>query len=259
MLSKKSEQFLVELRMYLISKGKNDAEMMSVIEELEDHLLQAEADGKSIETIVGYSPKAYMKSIGESMPLDFRQLIALIPMTILLIAAYFTLPYAILREFALSPIILVVVVIGAILGFGIFSFFLFKGMPKVFQSTWKTYFSISIVNVVVTSGFVLGIFWLNKQGFEPTFVATPFQNTLILIVCILIFIISAIYMKTWINIIVPIFIAFLSVTGHFVLNGNITEFTFVAIYVGLFLLVALIYFIFRKSKKSIATDLTRRI
>ena len=251
MLSKKSERFLVELRMYLISKGKVDEDMNSVIEELEDHLLQAEADGKSIETIVGNSPKAYMKSIGESMPLDLRQLTALAPMTILLIAAYFSLPYAILGQFALSPIILVVFVIAAILGIGMFAFFLFKGMPKFFHSTWKTFFLISIINIVVTSGMVLGIFWWNKQGFKPTFVATSFQNKMILIVCIAIFIISAIYMKTWINIIIPAFIAFTAIINLLVVNTDIQESIIIAIYAGLFILVALIYFMFRKSMKII--------
>lgn len=254
MLSKKSEQFLVELKMYLFSKGKNDEEILSVIEELEDHLLQAEADGKSMKSIVGNSPKAYMKSIGKSMPLDFRELVGLIPMTIILIASYFSFPYAISGQFTLSPFILIVFIIGAILGFGTLALFVFKGMPKLFHLTWKTFLFTSIINVIVTSGFVLGYYWWNKQGFQPTFVATPFQNTLILIVCILFFIISAIYMKTWINIIIPSFIAFFSVTGDFVLNGIIKESTFVIIYVCLFLLAALIYFIFKKSKKEIITD-----
>ena len=254
MLSKKSEQFLVELRMYLISKGKNDAEMISVIEELEDHLLQAEADGKSIETIVGNSPKAYMKSIGESMRLDFRQLARLFPMAIILIAAYITLPYAIWGDFALSPAILFFIFIGSFLGLGMFGLFMFKGAPKLFHSKWKFYLIYSLTYSFVTGGMILAFLWWNKQEFEPTFVATPFQNILIIIACIAIFILSAIYMKTWINIIAPTFIAFLSVTSHFVLNGNIKESTFIAIYVGLFLLTAIIYFIFRKSKKNIAAN-----
>lgn len=250
MLSKKSEQFIVELRMFLFSKGKNDADIISIIEELEDHLLQAEADGKSMESIVGNSPKAYMKSIGESMPLDFCELAGLIPMTILLIAAYISLPFTILGQFALSPIILVVVVIGSILGFGLFGFFLVKGIPKLLHSTWKTFFGISIINVVVTSGMVLGFLWWDKQGFKPTFVATSFQNKMILVVCIAIFIISAIYMKSWINIIIPAFVAFTAIINILVVDTDIKESTIITIYIGLFLFIGIIYFFFRKSKKS---------
>ena len=35
MLSEKSEAILLELRMYLISKGKNDQQIQDIIEELE--------------------------------------------------------------------------------------------------------------------------------------------------------------------------------------------------------------------------------
>jgi uncharacterized membrane-anchored protein len=59
MLSNKSERFLVELRMHLMSKGKNDNEINEITEELEDHLLQAEAEGKDVTHIVGESPKEY--------------------------------------------------------------------------------------------------------------------------------------------------------------------------------------------------------
>ena len=67
MVSKQAEQFLVELRMYLISKGKNDQEINEITEELEVHLMEAEAAGKDVSHIIGDSPKNYMKSIGESM------------------------------------------------------------------------------------------------------------------------------------------------------------------------------------------------
>jgi uncharacterized membrane-anchored protein len=45
MVPKKAEQFLVELRFYLMSKGKNDQEINEITEELEVHLMEAEAEG----------------------------------------------------------------------------------------------------------------------------------------------------------------------------------------------------------------------
>lgn len=81
MLSNKSEEFIIELRMYLMSKGKNDDEIKEVTQELEDHLQQAEAEGKSVEHITGESPREYMKSIGKEMGFDFRQIATLAPMT----------------------------------------------------------------------------------------------------------------------------------------------------------------------------------
>ena len=80
MLSKQADQFMIELRMYLMSKGKNDKEIIEVIDELNDHLLQAEAEGKSIKDITGESPRAYMKSIGQEMGFDARQFLSLAPL-----------------------------------------------------------------------------------------------------------------------------------------------------------------------------------
>lgn len=57
MLSMKSEQFLVELRMYLLQRGKKDEDINGIVEELEVHLIEAENKGKSVDTIIGKKPK----------------------------------------------------------------------------------------------------------------------------------------------------------------------------------------------------------
>ena len=117
MLSKQADQFMIELRMYLMSKGKNDKEINEVIDELNDHLLQAEAEGKSIKDITGESPRAYMKSIGQEMGFDVRQFLSLVPFTALLIIAYLCFTPAILGDFSLSKM----GVWGAIAGTSSFS------------------------------------------------------------------------------------------------------------------------------------------
>lgn len=71
-LSKKSKKFLEDLRIYLFSSGKDENEINEVVEELEAHLSEAEANGKSIEKIIGDSPKAYMQSVSKEMPVDYK-------------------------------------------------------------------------------------------------------------------------------------------------------------------------------------------
>ena len=71
-LSVKSEKFIDDLRVYLFSSGKNDQEIKEITEELEAHLHEAEQNGKSIDQIVGASPKEYMMSISSEMKTDYR-------------------------------------------------------------------------------------------------------------------------------------------------------------------------------------------
>ena len=48
MLSKESEKFLREFRMELMTRVKDEEEIDALEEELRDHLLEAEADGKHL-------------------------------------------------------------------------------------------------------------------------------------------------------------------------------------------------------------------
>ena len=81
-LSVKSNKFLDDLRVYLFSSGKNDQEIKEITEELEDHLYEAEQNGKSIDQIVGSSPKEYMMSISSEMKTDYRSWAKYIPLIV---------------------------------------------------------------------------------------------------------------------------------------------------------------------------------
>jgi len=56
-LSKKSQDFLENLRVYLFSSGKQWDEIEDIVNELEIYLFEAEKNGNSIEKIIGNSPK----------------------------------------------------------------------------------------------------------------------------------------------------------------------------------------------------------
>ena len=82
-LSDKSKKFIDDLRLYLFSSGKNDQEIKEITEELEDHLYEAELNGKSIERIIGASPKEYMMSISTEMKTDYKAWAKYIPLIII--------------------------------------------------------------------------------------------------------------------------------------------------------------------------------
>ncbi len=72
-LSTESTRFLEDLKVYLLASGKNEQATNEIVHELEDHLIEAEADGKSVRAITGDSPAAYIQSISHEMAFDSKQ------------------------------------------------------------------------------------------------------------------------------------------------------------------------------------------
>lgn len=71
-LSKRSQTFIEDLRVYLFSSGKKEEEIEEIVTELEDHLIEAEKRGKSTEEIIGNSPKTYMQQLSNEMKVDYK-------------------------------------------------------------------------------------------------------------------------------------------------------------------------------------------
>ncbi|MBT2684729.1 DUF1129 family protein [Bacillus sp. ISL-37] len=250
MVSKRAEQFLVELRMYLISKGKNDQEINEITEELEVHLTEAEAAGKDVSHIIGDSPKNYMKSIGESMKTDYRQLAGLVPLMILLLAAYLSIGPAIEGTFSVSQGTILFALVISSISILVYGLFLFKVMPKFFQSKWN-YVLFSGTFLAVTGLMVAFMFWYKSQKFEAVFVATPAQNNLIIVLCAVIFIGAALYTKTWFTVLIPLFLSMGPIATRFVPEEANNDPLYITITILAFLLasaVAIAIFIFQSKK-----------
>ncbi|MBT2692741.1 DUF1129 family protein [Bacillus sp. ISL-55] len=250
MVSKRAEQFLVELRMYLISKGKNDQEINEITEELEVHLTEAEAAGKDVSHIIGDSPKNYMKSIGESMKTDYRQLAGLVPLMILLISAYLSVGPAIEGTFSVSQGTIWFALVISSISILVYGAFLFKIMPKFFHSKWgyMIFFGISII---VTGIMVALMFWYKSQEFEAVFVATPSQNNLIIVLCAVIFIGAALYTKTWFTVLIPLFLSMGPIATRLIPEEANNDPLYITITILAFLLasaVAIAIFIFQSKK-----------
>ncbi len=72
-LSTESKRFLEDLKVYLLASGKNELATNEIVNELEDHLIEAEADGKSVRAITGDSPADYIQSISKEMAFDPKE------------------------------------------------------------------------------------------------------------------------------------------------------------------------------------------
>ncbi|MCT4780710.1 MULTISPECIES: HAAS domain-containing protein [Exiguobacterium] len=72
-LSDESRRFLEDLKVYLLASGKNEKATQDIVTELENHLQEAESDGKSVAAITGDSPAAYIQSIATEMTTDYHE------------------------------------------------------------------------------------------------------------------------------------------------------------------------------------------
>lgn len=251
MLSAKSEQFLLELRMHLIQHGKNDEDVNSIVEELESHLVESEKNGKSVESIVGNDPKQYIKSIGKTLPTDKKELFVLIPSTILVILAYLCYVPAIEGNFRISQNILLWGSIIVLLTLAVYAFVLFKGFPKLHNYPVKFGLLMVGVSVLVVGTWVGLYFWVNQKVDSNYFVATAEQSYIIAAVCILVFTLYALYTKSWITIIVAGVMSVGPIVERLIpQNINEDPFYISLTLIGMLIIaVLLILYFIRKSKK----------
>lgn len=203
-LSGQSKTFIENLRVYLFSSGKNSDEIEDIIDELENHLSQAEKRGKPIEKIIGNSPKDYMEMISNEMVIDYRTWFKYI--LLIIIGAFSITIIGDLLEGALSYSILEI--IGYIVITAIFIYAVLKGfkyISTIKQSLWKQ-MGILFPIVMLPGVLFFSLIFLNRAVDTPII---HFGNTISImigIITILFIIGMSIWAKTWILIVVVTFI-----------------------------------------------------
>ncbi|WLR42087.1 hypothetical protein LC087_15135 [Bacillus carboniphilus] len=197
MLSQKSEQFLVELKLHLMSKGKDEQQIVEVIEELEDHLMQAEAEGKSVDHIVGNSPKKYIKTISNELNTNLRQTIKYVLLAILYLVASSCFSSAIEGEFTLTAKNLSITGAGLFIGIPVLAWLYFKGIPKFYLSNWKFVFVSVFINMLLIAVFVGIHFIVEPFGDGIVYKGSTSFSYSIAILCVVIFILFAFIGKSW--------------------------------------------------------------
>ncbi|MFB1097238.1 HAAS domain-containing protein [Terribacillus sp. JSM ZJ617] len=200
-LSKESQTFLENLRIYLFASNKKEDEVNELMEELEDHLYEAEQNGKSVEHIIGKSPKAYMKEIEAVVETDGRFWLIYVPLILLNAFAYLIMNKAIADERDYSMLALIgnplVFIVTLLLLFGMYRFLAANKLSK--KVTVILYLLMGIAPFVMFLGILVGDFFIET----PVLTISPAMNIAVIIAACIIFIAAALYWKAWISVIVP--------------------------------------------------------
>ncbi|MFI8684829.1 DUF1129 family protein [Rossellomorea sp. NPDC077527] len=201
-LSKKSEDFLGNLRIYLISSGKNEKEVDEIVGELEDHLVQAEKRGKSVEDVTGLTPNQYMGQISDEMPIDHKSIFKYIVMVLLGALSFILLGDALKGDLEYSLFVLIgypLVMIGFL--------FCTAALLKYVSShqiskrrEWTFYYILGGVPTLIFIGLLL----LSQVMEVPTLAFGGSWRIFALILAISVILGVSIWSKTWILFILAI-------------------------------------------------------
>lgn len=201
-ISTESRGFLENLRVYLISSGKKEIEINEIIGELEDHLCEAEKNGKNIDDIIGKSPKEYMDQVANEMSFDLKGLVKYIPIIMIGAFAFILTDKAIRGVLEFSIIDLV----GYPLIFLLYLFttaIVFKYVSSRHLSKINEWIVLGITGVVPFLLFMIHIY-VNNAIKTPTFEFGMIGNIVAIGCAAIIFIWIAVWSKSLTIIILPI-------------------------------------------------------
>ncbi|WP_114165340.1 hypothetical protein [Exiguobacterium sp. TNDT2] len=202
-LSKKSRDFLDDLAVYLMSSGKSEGEVKDVVEELKDHLEEAERAGKSVDDVIGQSPKAYMQHLGSEMAFDVKGFVKIVAIIIPNVFAYIIISNFIQEEMTFSTIQLI--------GFPLVSILFLLAVSQAFRNmsgrtkagkvkNGVTYMALAALPMTL----FLGLMALDIFVETPTIVFGLTGQLVLLGLAVVTLLVFSIWMKTWINVIVPL-------------------------------------------------------
>ncbi|MFD4417003.1 HAAS domain-containing protein [Bacillus safensis] len=148
MVSKETRHILLELQLYLISKGKNQDEIDELMDELTAHAVEAEKDGKTGEDVFGGDPRTYAEELAKELSGNHKDWVPFVSAFLIGSLFYMILADAISQNLSYSwfaligyPLVLVANVIMIIVMFRASAFqtssrvFLYFWMLGIFQLT----------------------------------------------------------------------------------------------------------------------------
>ncbi|MBL3644788.1 hypothetical protein JMN23_20735 [Bacillus sp. RHFB] len=201
-LSKESQLFLENLRLYLFSSGKKTDEIEGIIEELEVHLIEAERNDKSVEHIIGRSPKEYMKLLSDEMPVDFRGWLKYILMILFGALSYLIIDKVLNGGIEFSFLEIIGYLLAGVLSILVYMIS-FRYMASHKLSMVKQgvlLFALGMISIALFAGVIIfsGMHGTTFIQLENT------GNVVAVILAISILILISIWSKTWVSIIIPI-------------------------------------------------------
>ncbi|KHD85857.1 HAAS domain-containing protein [Heyndrickxia ginsengihumi] len=201
-LSVKSQDFLERLRLYLISSGKNEKEVKELVEELEDHLYEAEKQGKNIGEIIGKSPKDYMEQLANEMSFDLIGFLKYVPIIIFGALAYMIMDDALKGNLAYSilqlsgyPVLFILLML--IIAFS------FRRLAATKMSRIKEMLIIILLAFMQIAVFI-GFIYVNKVVETPMIYFGTIGKIVMIILSLIFFITVSFWIKAWFPIMILI-------------------------------------------------------
>lgn len=255
MLSKEAEKFLREFRVEMMARGKESEAIEDMEAELEDHLIQAEQDGKSIKSITGGSPKEYIKNISGEMPGE-NNLKRGITLFVVYLAGILTIPTLIAGtfEWTLSTLLYyaAIIVLGPV------------GLYAVFKIIIVNYASFKTEKIKPKGYVMIGVFSVLKMGFlvgglllvrtYPVYELLELSNSTNMIIgfmLLALLVIGSLFMKQWFFAILAIALATPEIIAQIFTDGGPQSENYIIISAITLLIVSILIFsgFFISSKK----------
>lgn len=210
-VSKEGEKFLIDTKVYLITKGIKEEDVDAFLEDAELHLIEGEKKGKTVSDIFGDSPKEYAEELANEMEKDKGGSIKTILGMIIGIGGYWLLTNILFEspnhEFTLTnvqligyPIVLMITIVAIIFAFKMSSF---KSKIKEF--------SIIYVAALLPILLLVLLMFMNKWYGTPVLQLTTMQSYILAGIVLLVLLIGEAFILGWIGIlavIVPLLIMF---------------------------------------------------
>lgn len=162
-LSRKSQKFIEDIRLYLHSSKKNLDEVEEITNDLKEHLYEAEQDGKPIEKVVGRSPKEYMKMVSSEMDTDNKNWFKYVCLIIFGSFLFTTFPDLINLNLSYS----VIEIIGHIVFSIIFIFLAFVGLRYMINQPVMKQAVVLLGIMLLLSALFFGFIYLNNIITSP--------------------------------------------------------------------------------------------
>ncbi|WP_144506723.1 DUF1129 domain-containing protein [Bacillus mycoides] len=210
-VSKEGEKFLIDTKVYLITKGIKEEDVDTFLEDAKLHLIEGEQEGKTVSDIFGDSPKTYAEELAKEMEKDKSGSIKSILGMIIGIGGYWLLTNILFEspnhEFILTnvqligyPIVLMITVVGTIFAFKMSSF----------KSKLKEFSILYLASMIPILLLVLLIF-MNKWYGTSMLHLSAMQSYILAGIIFIVLLVAEVYILGWIGIlavIVPLLIMF---------------------------------------------------
>ncbi|CAH1195835.1 hypothetical protein PAECIP111893_00765 [Paenibacillus plantiphilus] len=199
-ISKEGQRFLIDLNAYLMTKGVNEKEIKSFIEEAEAHLLEGEAAGKTVVQIFGKNCRTYADELAAEMTVSKKEIVSNVICFLLGATAFWLLGEALKGDVSFSWIVIFGYPAALLLGLALM---VNSIRLSSFRSRWKGFSIIYLYAILGFAGFVIvlvaDMYWgvpvvqLGGTGTVVTGVAAALMFTSI-----------SVYLKSWFMNLFPI-------------------------------------------------------